>query len=605
MEISKAYQALKPIVANVPSSGVQPGGNQQVGDKTKVADLIPNAFQIDVQDEPKIKLAEFANILQNREQLIQSLPENVKKAVLELLQQMSTDTELPQGLENLLKGQKNAVEQLKDMSTMLNLSGAINKEEHSEIKTFLQGTFENFTQQTGETPEQSAKELVQLAKQLWVSTAVPQGDFKETVEQFLQQTLPENMQQLNPDEQKALGKLAKLLGQDMPVQLQQLTKQNNIPELPLTWGTLKASDAWQFKDMQPKTLQATADLLQQIAQEISPVKGVVVSQIEQFVKSLHPEFVSQGTVSAQLEQLIKTLPPEMAKALQKALQQGGNIPDNLRSLADILSNAEVLNKNMNNEVKSLLGKMGEAFATKGSSISTENPNVLSPLTKQSMDVGKTIEQLKIFINQLKTQLFAGATTLSDKDQHMLDQIAKLLEPNIPQVLQESVAKSKLPELPKIWTVLKALEAEQWQNIESGNLQKAAGVVKELAQSIYKLTGFAGEQQAEHSTLSFSVPLQVAEGIFYPAHIHIYHEEKENSSQPLKREFETWLRVSVDTENIGVVDSVFRLYGDNKLDVRVNLPSIPAANQFAQNLPEVRKILENSKLKLTDITINKP
>ena len=386
MEISKVYQAPEQIVVSAQSVP-----NQQVGEKTEVTGsnaAVQKDFQVTVQDGLTLKLAEFATTLQNRQQLIQSLPEEIRKTVVDLLGQMSADTELPQGLENLLKGQKNASEQLKNMSNMLNFSAVLQKDEHSGVKNFLQQTFENFTKQAEKTPEQSAKELVQLAKQI-------------------------------------------------------------------------------------------------------------------------------------------------------------------------------------------------------------------------TDPGTLVEQLKNLLQQLKTQLFAGDPKLLDKQQHVLDQITKLLEPNIPQALQEGVIKYKLPEIPKTWVMLTALGAEQWQDIESQNLQKSAGMVKELAQSIYKSTALAGEKQPDHSTLSFSISLHVAEGITYPAHIHIYHEQKNNSSQSAEREFETWLRVSVDTENIGMVDSVFRIYGDNKLDVRVNFPVMSAANQFAQQIPDIRKSLGDTKLNLTEIMINKP
>lgn len=385
MQISKTYQAPEQIVVSAQSGSVQ-----QAGEDTEVADrnlAVQKDFQVMLQDGLKMKLAEFANILQNREQLIRSLPEDIKKAVVELLGQISADTELPQGLENLLKGQRITSERLKDMSTILDFSAAINKDEHREVKDFLQKTFENFTKQAAKNPEQSAQELVQLAKQLPVITT-------------------------------------------------------------------------------------------------------------------------------------------------------------------------------------------------------------------------TVAQLNTLIQQLKTQLFAGDPKLLEKQQQVLDQLTTIFEQNIPQPLQEGAVKYKLLNLPKIWVLLNALGAEQWQNIEPQDLQKSACMIKELAQSIYKSTGLTGEKQAEHSTLSFSIPLHIAEGIYYPAHIHIYHQQKNNSSQPTERQFETWLRVCVDTENIGMVESVFRLYGDNKLDVRVTFPSTSAANQFVQDLPNIKKSLDGTKFSLTDIMINK-
>ena len=681
MEISKVYQTPEQVTVSAQSAQTS-----QAGEKTKVAEVVQKDFQVNLQDGLKTKLAEFANILQNREQLILSLPEDIKKAVVELLQQMSTDTELPQGLENLFKGQKNTSEQLKNMSNILDFSAVLQQDEHSEVKVFLQQASENFSKQTEQTPAQSAKELVQLAKQLPMSHTVAQGILSQALEEVLKQTVPENIQQLNQNQQKSLVKLTNVLGQDMPAQLQQLAQEKNLPELPGVWVLFKIADALQFKDIQPKTLQAAADLFNQIAQEMSPeegtvvaqlekfvqslppevstkeavvaqlkqfaqslpsevsTKGAIVAQLEQFVQTLSPEVSTKGTVvaqleqfvqslppevntkgvaqleqfvqplppevspkgavaMAQLEQFVKTLPPEIGKALEQALKQG-KIPDSLRGLADTFSNAVVLNETMSNDMQAVVVKNVEKFLEKFPLLSTDGDSVLTGLIQQFTDTNTTVEQLKNLTQQLKTQMFVGDPKLLEQELPVLDKITKLFEPNIPQVLQEGIVKQKLPELPKIWTLLQALGTEQWQNITNRELQKSAGVVKELAQSIYKATNLTGEKQAEHSTLSFSIPLNVAAGVYYPAHIHIYHEQKESSNPLTQREFETWLRVSVDTENIGMVDSVFRLYGDNKLDVRVNFPVMSAANQFAQDLPDVRKSLDGIKLSVTDIMINK-
>lgn len=684
MEIGKVYQAPEPIV-----SSVQSGTAQQAGDKPQVTDskmTVQQDFQVDLQNGLKTKLAEFAKLLQNRQELIQSLPEDIKKAVVALLTQMSAETELPQGLENLLKGQKNTAEQLKDMSTLLDFGATLQQDEHSEVKLFLQEIFENFTQQADKTPEQAAKELVQLGKQLPVRAAT-QGELGQALEQLLEQTLPENKQQLSPAEQKILVKFTHLLGPEIPTQLQQLAKQNNVPELPGVLTILKMADAWQFKDIQPKTLQAATDLLKQIAQEMSSEQGGVVTQLEQFVQSLLPEMSNKGTVvtqlaqfvqslppeitnkemvvtqleafvkslppeinnkemvvtqleqfvkslppeignketvlnqlaqfvkslpteiknkntvAANLDQFVKNLPPEIGKALEQTLKQG-NIPNNLRALADTFSNAIVLNENMSSDLEGFVAKNVEKFMGKEPLLSAETNQVLTQLVKQLGATNTTVEQLKTLIQQLKTQLLASDPKLLAKEQRVVEQITKLLETNSPPTLQEGAVRHKLPDLPKMLVLLKALGVQPWQDIESQNLQKSASVVKELAQSISKATGLTGEKQLEHSTLSFSIPLQVAEGIYYPAHIHIYHEEKGSSSQLIQREFETWLRVSIDTDNIGMVDSVFRLYGDNKLDVRVTFPVVSAANQFTQDLPNVRKSLENSKLTLTDVMVNK-
>jgi len=811
MGISNITQPTGVVTANT-----QAGNAPQVSDKNQVsANTIAGQkdFQVDVKDGLKAKLAEFVKILQNRDELIKSLPEDVQKAVSELLQEMSAEIEIPGGVAALLQGQKDMTEQLKNMGNSLGFAAILAKTEHHDIQSILQEILENFTSQSEKTPEEAAKDLLQLAKQLMTVTTASPENLKQDVEQLLQQTLPENMQQLTPEEQKIVTQLTKLLGKDMPVELQQLAQDKDLAQLPGIWATLKAADAWQLKDIQPKTLQAAADLLRQLAQEMpteeptifppltqfiknlpsaaggeetvvdkmqqfvnslpseagnktelqeqlqkfiknlpatvddqgtfskkleqfvknlppeagnkevlkgqltqfiktlpsaggnqttvadkvgqfvkdlppevgnkgvlktqleqfiktlpsttadqvtiadkleqfinnlppeSGNKTVLKTQLEQFIKSLPPavddqetavnrmeqfanslpseagnsdaqnsqleqfiktlpsEIGDQATVGGKMEQFIKTLPPQIGKALEQAVKQG-NIPDNLRVLAEKFSNAALLNEKVDSGVQSFVLKVVENFTAKSSTLPLNVNDSLSQLAKQFTNAATTIDQLKAMINQLKTQLFAGDEKLLEKARQVAEQLSQILEQTIPQALQDGAAKHKLLELPKLWIMLKALGAEQWQNIESQNLQKSAGIVKELAQSVYKSTDLAGEKQLEHSILSFSVPLQVAEGVFYPAHIHIYHQEKNNESQLTERQFETWLRVSVDTENIGMVDSVFRLYADNKLDVRVNFPILSAADEFSQEVPNLRRNIEGSKLTLTDIVVNK-
>lgn len=625
-------------ISNVPQGAATVSITTQLTNAPQTVDKVQTAdtpvvegqkdFQVDVKDGLKAKLAEFVNLLQNRDQLIKSLPEDVQKAVAELLRQMAGDKELPQGLVALLQGQKSAAEQLKNMGSLLEFAAILNKDEHVDVQKILQEILENFTSKSDKTPDQAAKDLLQLAKQLFSVTTMPEGNLKQAVEQLVQQALPENMQQLTPDEQKTVNQLTKLLGKDMPTQLQQLVQQHDLPELPGVWATLKAADAWQLKDIRPQTLQAAAELLRELVQEMPNEKATGLAQLEQFVKTLPTEAGNQAAVAgkmeeliktlpstsggqsapnAQLEKFIKSLPPEIGKALQQALNptdKQGNIPDNLRALAETFSNAALLNEKMSSDVQSFVVKIVENFAGKSSPVSANVNDVLAQLAKQFTNTATTADELKNMVNQLKNQLFAGNPKLLEKSPQVLEQLSQIFEQNIPQALQEGAAKHKMGEVPKIWVLLKALGAEQWQNLDSQNLQKSANTVKELANSMYKSTALAGEKQAEQSVLSFSVPLQVAEGVFYPAHIHIFHQENENEKEQFARKFETWLRVSVDTEHMGMVDSVFRLYADDKLDVRVIFPTNEAANEFKQELPNIRKDINATKLTLNDILVNK-
>jgi len=810
MEISKATQPGGAVV------GAQLNSSEQVDEKSGALNnslLMQKDFQLTLQDGIKTNLAELKIVLQNREQLIQSLPEEIRKAVLEILQQSSSDTVLSKGLASLFQGQKNVADQLKNMAMVLDFAAVLNQEDHSDIQASLKNMIENFSEQSNVTSEQSSAKILDLAKMLSASSSLPQGTFKQTVEQLIRQTVPENMQQLSVSDQKNIVSLATSLKQSMPAEIQQLAQKNNIPNLPKVWALLQVTDVGQYADIEPQILQEASNIMKQLAKVIAPekmttatqlgqsisnlpsetgdivtvlnqieqfvkkipnqssvnatvvsqieelmknapteksaratvvsqleelvksvlngnntkatvdsqivelaknlstennakvtivsqleelvknvltgniteetvdsqinqlaknvsteksaratvvsqleelvksvltgnntkaavdsqivqlakslstennVKATVVSQLEELVKSLSTESNAKVSVVSQLEQFVKSLPAdvgnkltiltkletfmtalpsEISEGVSQALAQE-NIPESLQNLSNKLNSALMLNKNMTNDQQAFLTKSVESLIKQSPVTPADISDALTQLANQFIETTTTTEQLKNLIRDLKAQLFTTDVSNIEKEQTMVNQLTKLFEEKIPQALQEGVVKNKLIDSAKVWTILKSLETEPWQNIESQSLQKSAGMIKELALSMYKSTGVEVQKQAEHSTLAFSIPLQVAEGVYYPAHIHIYQEQKNSSNELAQRQFETWLRICVDTENIGTVDSIFRLYGDNKLDVRVVFPSSVAASQFSEQLPALRKNLDESKINVADIMIGK-
>ena len=726
MEISKATQPVGAVVS------AQLNISEQVDGKSGALNnslLMQQDFQLTLQDGIKTNLAELKAVLQNREQLIQSLPEEVRKAVLEILQQNLSDTALSKGLASLFQGQKNVADQLKNMAMVLDFAAVLNQEDHSDIQKSLKNMIENFSKQSNVTSEQSSAKILDLAKMLSASSSLPQGTFKQTVEQLIRQTVPENMQQLSISDQKNVASLATSLKQSMPAEIQQLAQKNNIPNLPKVWALLQVTDVGQYADIEPQILQEASNIVKQLAKVIAPekmttatqlgqsisnlpsetgdivtvlnqieqfvkkipnqssvnatvvsqieelmknapteksaratvvsqleelvksvltgnntkatvdsqivqlaknlstenhAKATVVSQLEELVKSLSTESNAKVSVVSQLEQFVKSLsaevgnkltiltkletfmtalPSEISEGVSQALAQE-NIPESLQNLSNKLNSALMLNKNMTNDQQAFLTKSVESLIKQSPVTPADISDALTQLANQFIEITTTTEQLKNLIRDLKAQLFTTDVSNIEKEQTMVDQLTKLFEEKIPQALQEGVLKNKLIDSAKVWTVLKSLETEPWQNIESQSLQKSAGTIKELALSMYKSTGVEVQKQAEHSTLAFSIPLQVAEGVYYPAHIHIYQEQKNSSNELAQRQFETWLRICVDTENIGIVDSIFRLYGDNNLDVRVVFPSSVAASQFSEQLPALRKNLDESKINIADIMIGK-
>ncbi|EIW19050.1 MULTISPECIES: hypothetical protein [Pelosinus] len=622
MEIGKTPQTPGKVTETAQVGNAQ--RSQEVSELSSSNQLVQKDFQVNLEDSIKTKLADLAKSLQNREQLLQSLPEDIKKIVQQLLQQMSSTKDVSQGMDYLLKAQKNIAEQLHNLGNSLELALTLQQDKYQDIKLFLNKVAEFLKGQDGMSPDQLANQLLllakegtvlvqsnlkqaveqflqqlsskklqqfgsdsqeniilQLAKQLTGSSSLSQGDVKQIAKQLLQQIMPENMSQLTENDQKAVIQLMKMLESKIPL-TQQQAAESGLPDLPEIWSVAKAVDAQQFKDIAPKVLQQAANALEDLLQEMkaSPDKSAVAAKLEAFGQSL---------------------PPEIGKAVQQLIKQGIT-EQSLVTLGKTLENAALLNGKISEQVKNLVSNLAENMTAK--SLASPAADLLAQVAKQLAGATTTIEQLTTLMKQINQQLSFNQGKLLEKAQSGLEQLTKTMEQNIPQALQDMAAKSKLPELSKIWVLLKAAGAEPWQNADSQNLQRSASIIKELAHSLYKSIAGETERQVDHKTLSFSVPLYFADGTSYPTHIHIYHQEKENNNQGTKRQFETWMRVSVDTQNIGIVDSVFRLYEENKLDLRVIFPDTEAISEFKQSLPDIRKSIEDTTLTLTNIMINK-
>jgi len=622
MEIGKAPQTPGKVTETAQVGNAQ--RSQEVSELSSSNQLVQKDFQVNLEDSIKTKLADLAKSLQNREQLLQSLPEDIKKIVQQLLQQMSSTKDVSQGMDHLLKAQKNIAEQLHNLGNILELALTLQQDKYQDVKLFFNKVAEFLKGQDGMSPDQLANQLLllakegtvlvqsnlrqaveqflqllspenlqqfdsdsqentilQLAKQLTGSSSLSQGDVKQIAKQLLQQIMPENMSQLTENDQKAVVQLMKLLESKMPL-TQQQAAESGLPDLPEIWSVAKAVEAQQFKEIAPKVLQQAASTLEHLLQEMkaSPDKSAVAAKLEAFGQSL---------------------PPEIGKTVQQLIKQGIT-EQSLVTLGKTLENAALLNGKISEQVKNLVSNLAENMTAK--SLAAPAADLLVQVAKQLVGTTTTIEQLTALMKKVNQQLSLNQAKLLEKAQSGLEQLTKAVEQNIPQALQDMAAKSKLPELSKMWVLLKAAGAEPWQNADSQNLQRSANTIKELAHSLYKSIAGETERQVDHRTLSFSVPLYFADGTSYPTHIHIYHQEKENNSQGTKRQFETWMRVSVDTQNIGIVDSVFRLYEENKLDLRVIFPDTEAISEFKQSLPDIRKSIEDTTLTLTNIMINK-
>ncbi len=193
-------------------------------------------------------------------------------------------------------------------------------------------------------------------------------------------------------------------------------------------------------------------------------------------------------------------------------------------------------------------------------------------------------------------LIKSSQTAADKFTMLatiLEEAAELIKPEEKFAMQTAVGREQV--------LAEAVNA--WRNKNQDEVKAAAKVIRELAETMPKPGGVLVERQTSHSVLTFSVPLYFGDGhTAYPAHIHVYYQEEEDKKNPGQQVTETWLRICLETENIGIVETAFRLYDGQSLDVKVRFDDSNAAGSFADSVQEVKEQLSQLPLTLGEFLV---
>ncbi len=163
---------------------------------------------------------------------------------------------------------------------------------------------------------------------------------------------------------------------------------------------------------------------------------------------------------------------------------------------------------------------------------------------------------------------------------------------------ERVAAKAMPGTP-----VNPADIAAWPGKNPQELKAAATIIRALAETMPKAGGVVVERQEQQSLLTFTIPLYFGDGqTAYPAHIHIYHQQEQDKTNSSQTVTETWLRISLETENIGLVETSFRLYDGHTVDVKVRFTDPAAADGFAAIAGEVKAKLGELPLTLGEFLV---
>ena len=218
------------------------------------------------------------------------------------------------------------------------------------------------------------------------------------------------------------------------------------------------------------------------------------------------------------------------------------------------------------------------------------------LLKDSSLTAKDAQLLQDFVN-------GSQEVLSQQDAKQLNMLLRMVQSNIPAVIQQAGQQQGMDGLPKLWAFLQLAELGTLKNIKARDLKNASREIKTMLSSMKGAVSSEGSYKADgQKSISFVMPLYIGENEqSYPAYVNLYHEPPHEDERGRLRK-DTWFRVCVLTENIGAVDIVCQLYEGNNLNLRVRFSDQEAVQAFSEYLPDIRKALYDTSVHLNDLKV---
>jgi len=159
----------------------------------------------------------------------------------------------------------------------------------------------------------------------------------------------------------------------------------------------------------------------------------------------------------------------------------------------------------------------------------------------------------------------------------------------------------MPALPRLWAFMQTADIVTTRKMNAEQYKRAGRNVAALALSMRgALEGENAAPQPGQRSMNFVMPLFMGEAE-YPAYIHVYDESHEDEgSEQIKKE--TWLRICVLTDHIGMVELINRIYEETHVDMRLYFSDPDAAWEFRSHLDDIRASAEDTPIVIEGIQI---
>ncbi len=563
----------------------------------------PISFGSSVQ----IMLEVLSNLSTATQKSLNSLPPELQKQLMDILQNgFASTNNLEQGLANLLQGQKASIDQTNILSKLLKIlsniaaqnqveGNAVTAEDNllsPQLKTLL-SNLKQIDNQDGKFF--NAVNISKLATKLL--------DNNKEVPNVLKQNFSMGENNLAENE------LAKKLPPDLKAVLKALVSPSNEKNFVQT--------------QQSGVVLAEEQSLSFTAKET--VSQPIVKEVEQ--NSLKNNTVLSESTEPELVVPTKNEAGNDVKQQQSANSKNSNDATLLTDNKDNVEPNQLFSDKSNKELPpeknifKLTPEQEKAIKQPGQTVGepTQNENIaLSKNFGFVLDPKELTNVLKNLAQQLLTtktispeqevalrQFLNNKAQLKPEEVEQFNKLLKLCEDFTPLSIKQAAVKNKAEDLPKLWIMAQLSDLAEVADLPAEQLKAAAKSLHDFSTILRSALQNENEVGNNQKSMSFMLPLYMGENEQnYPAYFHIYHE-KENGKNPYaNQEYETWLRICLLTENIGAVEIVFRLYENDKLNLRIALAEDEFVKDFNENFSQVQTALTEMPFNLTEVKVFK-
>ena len=563
----------------------------------------PISFGSSVQ----IMLEVLSNLSTATQKSLNSLPPELQKQLMDILQNgFASTNNLEQGLANLLQGQKASIDQTNILSKLLKIlsniaaqnqveGNAVTAEDNllsPQLKTLL-SNLKQIDNQDGKFF--NAVNISKLATKLLENN--------KEVPNVLKQNFSRGENNLAENE------LAKKLPPDLKAVLKALVSPSNeknfVPtqqsgvvlaeEQSLSFTAKETVSQPIVKEVEQNSLKNNTVLSESTEPElVVPTKNEAGNDVKQ-QQSANSKNSNDATLltdnkdNAQTNQLFsdksnKELPPEK-NIFKLTPEQEGAIKQPGQTVGEPTQNENIaLSKNF-----------GFVLDPK------ELTNVLKNLAQQLLTTKTISPEQEVALRQFLN----NKAQLKPEEVEQFNKLLKLCEDFTPLSIKQAAVKNKAEDLPKLWIMAQLSDLAEVADLPAEQLKAAAKSLHDFSTILRSALQNENEVGNNQKSMSFMLPLYMGENEQnYPAYFHIYHE-KENGKNPYaNQEYETWLRICLLTENIGAVEIVFRLYENDKLNLRIALAEDEFVKDFNENFSQVQTALTEMPFNLTEVKVFK-